>query len=412
MRISTNQFYQNSLFAINSQQSRLMHIYQQLGSGSRLTTPADDPLASAQSVNLSQSLSLNQRLAANREVARRDLGVEENTLHTVTLLLQDIKTRLIEAGNGAMSDSDRATLGDVLAQARTSLLGLANATDGNGQYLFSGSRGDTAPFQEREGSIVYMGDALQRHIQADQTRRMPGSDVGTDVFARAAPGETCYLTRSGPNNAGTCVIGSPSITTAAGGAGNRYVLTFTSPAEFSIVATGADGAETARMEGQPYVSGKEGAIALPDGIQVFLAGQPETGDIFVVEPAASAETDLNVFATLDLIIGALQANTSNDPVAGARLSNALGSAMQRIDVTHDNVLTVRASVGARLDELDALDANGAQRALGYSQLLSRLEDLDYYSASMQLQLKLSALEAASLAFQKIRATNLFNLNIN
>jgi hypothetical protein len=31
---------------------------------------------------------------------------------------------------------------------------------------------------------------------------------------------------------------------------------------------------------------------------------------------------------------------------------------------------------------------------------------------MQLQLKLSALEAASLAFQKIRATNLFNLNAN
>jgi flagellar hook-associated protein 3 FlgL len=108
----------------------------------------------------------------------------------------------------------------------------------------------------------------------------------------------------------------------------------------------------------------------------------------------------------------LQANVSNDPVAAARLRNALGSAMQRIDVNYDNVLTILASVGARLNELDAMDAIGAQRALGYGQQLSRLEDLDFYSASMQLQLKLSALEAASLAFQKIRATNLFNLNAN
>jgi len=412
MRISTSQFYQSSLFAINSQQSRLMHIYQQIGSGSRLATPADDPLAAAQSVNLSQSQGLNQRLAENRELARRDLGAEENTLDAVTLLLQAIKTRLIEAGNGAISDADRATLGDVLAHARTSLLGLANATDGSGQYLFSGSRGDTAPFQQEGGGIVYMGDALQRHIQADHTRRMPGGDVGTDVFARAAPGETCYLTRGEPGNTGTCVIGKPSITSAAAGAGNRYVLTFTSASQFNIVATDANGDETARVEGLPYVSGEAGAVALPDGIQVFLEGQPRQGDAFVVEPAASPDTDLNIFDTLDRLIEALQANVSNDPVAAARLRNALGSAMQRIDVNYDNVLTILASVGARLNELDAMDAIGAQRAQGYDQQLSRLEDLDFYSASMQLQLKLSALEAASLAFQKIRATNLFNLNAN
>src|SRR3546814_9093913 len=99
-------------------------------SGQRMVTPADDPLAAAQAINISQSQSLNKRFADNRDVAKSNLSIEENTLNSLTTLLQDIKTRLIEAGNGTMADADRATLSNVLASARTSLLGLANATDG------------------------------------------------------------------------------------------------------------------------------------------------------------------------------------------------------------------------------------------------------------------------------------------
>src|SRR5690606_7635973 len=106
--------------------------------------------------NISQSQSLNNRYAENRAVANSNLGVEENTLYSVVQLMQDIKTRLIEAGNGTMADADRSTLSNVLSSARTTLLGLANATDGSGQYLFSGARGDVAPFQEVGGKIVYM----------------------------------------------------------------------------------------------------------------------------------------------------------------------------------------------------------------------------------------------------------------
>src|SRR5690606_977088 len=93
----------------------------------------------------------------------------------------------------------------------------------------------------------------------------------------------------------------------------------------------------------------------------------------------------------------------------AALQNALSSAMQRIDVNYDNVLTVRASVGTRLNELDAIDANGSQRALDYSAQLSSMEDVDYYSTSTRLTLRTSALEAAALAFRKIQATSLFTM---
>lgn len=508
MRISSSLFFQTGLNSINAQQSDLMHIYQQVASGQRMVTPADDPLAAAQAVNISQSQSLNARFDANRSVLNRNLGLEENTLNSVTLLLQDVKTRLVEAGNGTMSDVDRTTLGNVLKEARTNLLGLANATDGSGQYLFSGAKGDVSPFQEVGGKVVYMGDSNQRKIQADQTRQIASSDVGSDIFGRAAPGTQGYLTRADSNNTGSGTVGKPTLTDPGGyGVGNTFVVNFTTPTSYSVDVLDAAGNSVYEFVGSGFTPGKVNTITLQGGVQVELGGNPATGDKFTIEPVSApgytaypttvpgpstapimgtpkvvdaskvlpntsyqveydgtnytvnysdldgnpvtstasfdpatnmlslsneglevylgttpdsgfeftieptadgVNTDLNIFDTLDGIIAALE-NGTGGTAGGAQFQNMLATALQRIDVNYNNVLTVRSSVGARMNEVDALNANGAQRHLSYTNQLSKLEDLDYYAATAQLQLRTSALEAAAMAFKKIQATSLFNM---
>lgn len=511
MRISSTLFFQTGLNSINAQQSDLMHLYQQVGSGQRMVTPADDPLAAAQAINISQAQTMNKRFADNREVANRNLGIEDNTLQSVTLLLQDLKTQLVSAGNGTMSDADRSTLSNVLSNARNNLLGLVNTTDGSGQYLFSGAKGNTAAYQDVNGKIVYMGDAGQRKIQADQTRQIAGSDVGSDIFNRAAPGTTSYLTMASTTNSGSGVISTPMImdtngadvgktfnvafaaganpgeylytvtakdpaggadtvttgtyipgTTASlklgngvqanfsgtpaigdkfvvepasssdyaaikggantGGAsigspsvsdysktrpGDVHAITFTGPDEYSVtISNPAYPPET--LTNQKYVPGRENVLELPHGMQVKISGSPAQDDEFTVQ-ASAVKTDLNIFDTLDSIIDSLKQPHGSEQDKAA-FQNTLATAMQRLDVNYNNVLTVRSSVGARMNELDALDANGAMRSLSFSSQLSKLEDLDYYTASAQLQLRTSALEAAALAFRKIQATSLFNMS--
>lgn len=412
MRISSTLIFQTGLNSINAQQSDLMHLYQQIGSGQRMVTPADDPLAAAQAINISQSQSLNQRFAANREVAKRNLGTEESTLNAVTTLMQDLKTALIQAGNGTLSDADRATLGDVLANAKSSLLALANSTDGSGQYLFSGSQGGTAAFQDSNGKITYMGDEGQRNIQADQSRQIASGDVGSDIFTRAAAGTSGYLTQALAGS-GTGVISTPTITNANGAnIGNTFTITFSSanPNEYTVDVTDPSGAAVLPATTGIYDPATTTALDLPGGVQVKFSGKPAGGDTFKVEPIASA--NLNVFDTLDSIINGLNTSTQGGAGAAAKFQNTLASAMQRLDVNYNKVLTVRASVGARLNEIDAMDANGAARDLSYKSQLSGLEDVDYYTATTQLTLRQSALEAAALAFRKIQGTSLFNMGSN
>jgi len=400
MRISSTLFFRTGLDAINTQQADLRHIYQQTGSGKRMVTPSDDPLAAAQAINLGQSQALNQRYADNRQVIQQNLAAEDNVLDSVIKSLQDVKTHLIGTGNGVLSDADRRTLADALVSAKDQILTLANATDGNGQYVFSGHQQVSGnPFDEHGNWNSALSG--QRMVQVDQTRQLAASDLGVDVFARASSGTRDYLTAADAANTGTGLISSPAATDPHGAnVGKVFNIQFTSPTQYDVLVDGV-----AVSTGETYDPARN-VIALPGGMRVNVSGAPNAGDTFTLMPAAKLNTgDLNMFASFDAIIDALHRDTAGDPAAAASLRNAITTAIQRFDVHYDNVLTVKSSVGARMAEIAAIGDNGAARHLGYSQQLTQLEDLNYYEATTMLQLRTSALEAAALAFRKIQSAS-------
>jgi flagellar hook-associated protein 3 FlgL len=424
MRISTSLIYGTGLNTINAQQSDLLHLYQQIGSGQKMVTPADDPLAASQAINISQSQALNTRYASNRAVANQNLGTEENALGSLTDLLVSVRTALVQAGNGTLSDADRGTLADVLKNAQQTMLGIANTTDGNGQYVFSGSQGNVAAYQladpsDPNSSYVYKGDTLQRNIQADQTRRIASSDVGSDVFQRAQPGTLSYTTTAADSNTGTAVVGQPSIADPTQNPSAQYGFSVafsddgSGNLQYTVVTTDystdppTDDSATATP--QAWTDGQQ-AIDLGHGTTVQISGTPAVGDTFDVEPMNNSNTNLNMFDTLSGLITALQSPSQGNDQATASLHNMINTAMQKLATNYDNVLTVRSSIGSRMNELTALDDTGTQNNLGYTKSLSDLEDLDYYGATMQLSLRQAALQGAASAFQVIQNLSLFNLN--
>jgi len=398
MRISSTLFFRTGLDAINTQQADLRHLYQQTGSGKRMVNPSDDPLAAAQSINLGQSQAMNKRYADNRQVIKQNLSAEDSTLNSVVRALQDVKTHLIGTGNGVLSDSDRKSLAEALASAKSQILTLANATDGNGQYLFSGhQQAEGAPFNTQ--GVWNSNLSGQRMIQVDQTRQLAGSDLGSDIFARMPGSNRIYFTAAQESNTGTATIGSPAITDPNhASVGKTFSLKFTSATEFEV----HDGTSVTTHTYDP----QQGVIHLHGCVNISLTGAPQAGDEFSVTPATAHDTDKsNMFKSFDDIIAALNVETAGNPTAAATLRNAITTAIQRFDAHYDNVLTVQSSVGARLAEVDAIDVNGASLQLGYTQQLTQLEDLNYYEATTQLQLRTAALEAAALAFRKIQTAS-------
>lgn len=97
-----------------------------------------------------------------------------------------------------------------------------------------------------------------------------------------------------------------------------------------------------------------------------------------------------------------------DAASAAAFSSGLATAQNSLDTGLDNVLTTRAMVGTRLNELDALEEFGEELKLQYSQSLSAVEDLDYAKALSDVSQQQIILEAAQKSFVRTSGLSLFN----
>lgn len=399
MRISTQSFYQQSQTAMNSQQSSLLRVQQQLGAGTKILAPSDDPIAATRALGVSQSVALNAQYAASRSQANHTLSLEENTLQSVTDVLQYIKTHIVEAGNGTMSDIDRATIATTLQSSFDQLQSLANADDGNGQFLFSGFKSGSPPFvTQAGGGVQYVGDQGQRLMQVDVTRQMAATDDGRSVF-QTVQGGAGYVTASGAANTGSGVFGANSITNPLDpNYGKDFVISFPTPTTYQIDT--ATTPPVSILAATAYVAGSPITVG---GVQINISGAPATGDTFTLKTAKNAGTDM--FSALGDIIAALKKPLNSD-ADHAQLLNALSTGNKKITNAHDNVLTIRSSIGTRMQEIDALNVTGDNRTLFDKSQLSDLQDLDYATAISEFYQRKTALEATQQVFVKIQQISL------
>src|SRR5258706_10803861 len=142
MRISTNMLYANSADSLTGLQGSIVKLMQQTTAG-RVLTPADDPVASARALDLTQSQAVNEQFRVNRQNASSLLAATESSLTNVVGAMTEVKALSVSAGNAAYSNSERDNIATALEGRFKELLGYANATDGLGNYLFSGYKSTT-----------------------------------------------------------------------------------------------------------------------------------------------------------------------------------------------------------------------------------------------------------------------------
>ncbi len=442
MRISTGMIFDAGVSSINKQTSSLLHLQQQVASGRRILSPSDDPVAAARALEVTQSQDVTAQFKLNHNNANSALGLEEAQLSSASDLLARIRELAVQGGNTALSHSDRLAITFELRARFDEMVGIANASDGSGQYLFSGFMGSTKPFGGTVDSIVsgneiaYQGDDGQRRLQVSPTRFLEVSDSGNDVFKRVRNGNGYFTTNYAAGNAGTAIIDAGSVTDPA--AWNSlptknfsvsfsvdntvvppvtyYDIVDTDPTSGTFgnsMLTGAapvlpptpGSGQRVYHSGQPIVLKSQGAESPFDlGASVLVTGDPAAGDSFSLAPSSSQ----SIFATIGKLIGALESANTGSNASTAKLSNDIGFALTNLDQATDNILRVRAQIGSRMAEIDSISSVNEDLNLQYQQTLSQLQDLDYAKAISDLTRKQTDLQAAQQSFVRMSQLSLFN----
>jgi flagellar hook-associated protein 3 FlgL len=407
MRISTSQFYDQNIQTMDNQQSQLSTYYQQLSSGTALTTPADNPLGAAQAVQLTMVSATITQYQTNQTTALSSLGLEDKTLSSVTSTLDSITSQIVRAGDGTLNDSDRASIAQALQGYRNQLLNLANASDGAGNYLFSGFQATTQPFTNNAaGGVNYQGDSGIRQIQVADTRQIATNDSGTSVFMSVPATGTSAVSAGASTNTGTGVIGTASVTNpSATTNADHYAITIGGTAA-APTYTVTDNTAAPPTTTAPAAFSANSPISLGAGMQVSISGAPNPGDTFTVTPATATQ-NTSVFSTLDSVIAALKQPADNNPTAVATLKNALTSGLTRVQNSMTNVTVVQASVGGREQELQALQTTTRTNSVQTQSDLATLTGVDMVTAISKFEETQSALQAAQQTFVKMQGMSLF-----
>jgi len=183
MRISTSSLFDNAGSRLSDLQARAEQTITQISAGTKMMSPADDPVAAARALAVQQSASTNDQFARNRLNVSNVQGVTDGTLSSLVDTLQSIQSQVVGAGNGVLSDSDRASIASTLQGQYDQLLALANTTDGAGHYLFSGLQTSTPPYAANASGVMsYNGDITQQMVQVDTSRTMAITTPGSTLF--------------------------------------------------------------------------------------------------------------------------------------------------------------------------------------------------------------------------------------
>lgn len=419
MRISTVQAFNNGVAGLQRNYANATRTQEQISTGNRILTPADDPVASVRLLQLEQQQNVLSQYNSNLTAAKNSLTQEEVTLNSVNTVLQRVRELAVQAGNGGLSADDRKSIAAELTEREDELLSLMNTRNARGEYLFSGFQGKTQPFvRDGAGSYSYQGDEGQRKLQIASSLNIAISDSGKSIFENVTnagryvssldttgqPGSTLRVSAPLVQDE-VAISGNPPF--PAAGVGVR----FTSDTDY-VVYDLAAAPDFANPPIDPSLVLASGVVDQQDktteklvfrGVVIQFDGIPVGGETVEVQLNPTVQKQ-GILETISNLRKALE-----DPSSGnAGVRDAVAVALTNLDHGMISVDAARGNIGARLNVIETTQTDNEDVTLVNKSVQAELRELDYAEALSRLSFQTIILEAAQQSYVKISGLNLFN----
>ena len=126
MRISTLQTFVKGIDGLQNASREIAKTQEQISSGKKILTPADDPVAAARILRLNQEAALCDQYRKNIDSVRSSLGLSEAALNQSVDVLQRVQELTLQAGSGSNTQSDRQLIAVEIKQRLGEIVAIAN----------------------------------------------------------------------------------------------------------------------------------------------------------------------------------------------------------------------------------------------------------------------------------------------
>lgn len=447
-RVGTANMYDNSIRNVSARQTSLVNLQENLTSGKRVVRASDDPVSAAQAERALTRISRIQTEQRALENQRNAIAQAESTMGDAIGLVQEARQLMVNAGNGALSSNERATIANQLQSLRDQLTAVANRTDTNGIPLLGALGSAQSPFMGPLNSTPDYLFAGQAGQTASDGVTLPNTLDGDSAFmfdakrdgsfhAAITPGTSTVIV-PGATTPSVPAMGQPNralttsaITVAEGtnfnknpatGLAYTYSVSFsnvtldpatnTLSATYNVSSTDPAFVPPAAQTLNPIKIGEKGEFninGLPPGMSMKVTTlptkavdgtitlSPANGDTINISPQAS------VFSVIDKAIAEIKAAPNSNVAA-----QASGQALANIDIGLERMSNIRGYAGELLNRADRITGDQSKRSEQLEADRSRAEDLDMIKGISDFQNQQTGYQAALQTYASVQKLSLFN----
>ena len=191
MKVSTSMLFDRASTTMSNLQNELATSQAKISSQKQVLNPSDAPDQTATILRLNSVIDRQTGYSKTLEAIQARLDSEGAALNSASDVLIRIKELALQANNGTQGPVTRQIIGIEMAGLRDQLLSLANTTDTNGNYIFSGSKVRTQPFAaDAAGSVTYRGDQNRMKVEIGEQRTLAINRPGVSAFVRVVRSES------------------------------------------------------------------------------------------------------------------------------------------------------------------------------------------------------------------------------
>ncbi len=410
-RVSTATMYDSSVRNLSARQKTLVDLQENLTSGKRVVRPSDDPVAAAQAERALTRIGRIQTEQRALEVQRNAIAQAETTLGDAIGLVQEMRTLIVGAGSGTLTNEDRKTYANQIQSLQEQLRDVINRKDSNGIPLLGALGSALQPFTgPLTGSPDYLFAGLPGQASSDST------SIATTVDGHAAL--MFDPVRDGIYGASvTHGAAGGSLTTSAVQTSNlqsldgaQYQLQInnvntaggTTSVDYTLTKTDKNGVVTnSTVTTAPVPTGQPIPITItqgPDTVMRFtLQGSPGVGDTVDLKPSPS------LMSSIDSAIKGITNATSSTQAA-----QTVSQALAHMDAGIERLSNMRGYAGELLNRADRITGDQENRSIQLEADRSRAEDLDMLKGISDFQNANVGLEAALKSYAQVQRLSLFN----
>jgi flagellin len=441
----------NSLLAqssLTSSGNSLSTALQQLSSGLRINTAADDAAGYAIVQGMTSQIGGLNQAAQNANDGVSLAQTANGALQEITSDLQSMRDLAVESLNATNSSTDRADLNQQFQQLSADIDNVAKTANFNGVNLLDGSF-NGAVFQTGANAgqtvtVSSIASARTTSLGASYAATVTGG-VTTAALATGdltINGTAILASVAGTGNAGQSTDSAYSIATAINGSQDAVTATAAGPSVAGTVVTaGAIAANTFQINGvnvgaiglggsvaaqaaldaqainavsaasgvTATVNGANGiTLSTADGSNVVVAGTLTGTGLTAattrgtITLSSTATTGIVIAGTTPAVAG-LTAGTTATSLTGTAVSNSdvlsvasSNAALSTIDAALQQIASSGAQLGAYQDRFQAAITGLNTDATNLTSARSGIQDTDYAAATSQLS-KSQILQQASTA---------------